>query len=149
MIDIFVYLFATYSDFSAHPKADALARKLSVLGFDDDEIAAALNWLAGLNSARIVEFSCDPRSLRVYCADEQRRLDVECRSFLAFLESAGVVSPAVRELIIERAMQLDDQVVPLAKLKIIVLMVLWSRQTDLEALVVEELLYAADPETRH
>ena len=33
--------------------------------------------------------------------------------------------------------------------KVIVLIVLWSRQTDIEPLIVEELLYADDPETAH
>jgi Smg protein len=149
MIDILVYLFENYQSFSAYPKPDALARKLSAVGFDDEEISVALGWLSGLKNAPVVEFSADSRSLRIYSAEEQRKLGVECLSFIHFIEAAGVISPAIRELIIERGLELDEDTVPLSKFKIIVLIVLWSREQDLEPLIVEELLYDADPELAH
>jgi len=149
MIDILVYLFENYFDLSLHPKPDALARKLNAVGFDKDEISQAIAWLSGLKDARIVEFCGDSRSLRIYTNEEQQKLDSECLGFMRFLEAADVVSPALRELIIERALLLKDITVTLAKFKIIVLMVLWSREQDLEPLIVEELLYDADPELQH
>ncbi len=149
MIDILVYLFENYYDFSSHPKPDALARKLSAIGFEESEISAALAWLAGLKTAPITEFVCDQRSLRVYSGAEQSKLGTDCLSFVAFLEKAEVIGPALRELVIERGMMLEDDPVPLDKFKIIVLMVLWSRTQDLEPLIVEELLYDADPELLH
>ena len=149
MIDILVYLFENYFDFSLHPKPDALARKLNAAGFDKVEISQAIDWLAGLKNVRIVEFSGDPRSLRIYTLEEQHKLDSGCLGFMRFLEAAGVITPALRELIIDRAMLLRDLPVSLAKFKIIVLMVLWSREQDLEPLIVEELLYDADPELQH
>ena len=45
MIDILVYLFENYQDLSTHPKPDALARKLSAIGFEDEDISLALVWL--------------------------------------------------------------------------------------------------------
>lgn len=149
MIDVLVYLFENYYDFTTHPKPEALARKLSAVGFEDDEISVALDWLAGLKSARVAEFASDRRALRIYTEDEQDKLGVDCLNFVVFLELAGVITPALRELIVERGMSLDDDPVPLAKFKIIVLMVLWSREQDLEPLIVEELLYDADPELLH
>jgi len=149
MIDILVYLFENYHDFSSHPKSGDLARKLSALGFESGEISAALDWLTGLNNFPTSEFVCGIRSLRIYSVSEQQKLGVECLSFIIFLESAGLITPALRELIIERGMILEDDPVPLAKFKIIVLMVLWSREQDLEPLIVEELLYEADPERLH
>jgi Smg protein len=149
MIDILVYLFENYYDFTAHPKPDALARKLSAVGFEKGEITVALDWLNGLKAARIAEFSSDRRAVRVYTADEQLKLGVDCLNFVVFLELAGVITPALRELIVERGMSLEDDPVPLPKFKIIVLMVLWSRDQDLEPLIVEELLYDADPERLH
>jgi len=149
MIDVLVYLFENYYDFTTHPKPEALARKLSAVGFEDDEISVALDWLARLKSARVADFASDRRALRIYTEDEQEKLGVDCLNFVVFLELAGVVTPALRELIVERGMSLDDDPVPLAKFKIIVLMVLWSREQDLEPLIVEELLYDADPELLH
>lgn len=149
MIDVLVYLFENYYDFTTHPKPEALARKLSAVGFEDDEISVALDWLSGLKSARVAEFASDRRALRIYTGDEQDKLGVDSLNFVVFLELAGVITPALRELIVERGMSLDDDPVPLAKFKIIVLMVLWSREQDLEPLIVEELLYDADPELLH
>ena len=149
MIDILVYLFENYFDFSLHPKPDALARKLNAVGFDKDEISEAIAWLSGLKDARIVEFSGNPRSLRIYTREEQQKLDSECLGFMCFLEAADVITPALRELIVDRALLLKDFPVTLAKFKVIVLMVLWSREQDLEPLIVEELLYDADLELQH
>ncbi|MFZ4536272.1 DUF494 family protein [Propionivibrio sp.] len=149
MIDILVYLFENYSDFSSHPKPNALARKLSAVGFEKGDISEAIVWLAGLKSARVAEFSTDHRSLRIYLDEEQQKLGTDCLSFIFFLEAAGVITPALRELVVERGLMLEDDPVPLAKFKIIVLMVLWSREQDLEPLIVEELLYDADPELLH
>jgi Smg protein len=149
MIDVLVYLFENFHDFSSHPKADALARKLSVVGFEGKEISTALEWLQGLKSSPKAELGCDDRSLRVYTPGEQLKLGADCLSFVIFLESAGLITPALRELIIERGMVLEDDPIPLAKFKIIVLMVLWSREQGLEPLIVEELLYAAEPERLH
>jgi len=149
MIDILVYLFENYQDLSAHPKPDALARKLSAIGFEDEDISLALVWLNGLKNSRSAEWSCSSLSHRVYTTDEHLKLGAECLSFVVFLENAGVISPHLRELVIEHAMKLDDDPVPLDKFKIITLMVLWSREQDLEPLIVEELLYDGDPELMH
>lgn len=149
MIDILVYLFENYFDFSLHPRPDALARKLNAVGFDKDEISEAIAWLSSLKDARAVEFCDDPRSLRIYSSEEQQKLETDCLGFMHFLEAADVVTPALRELIIEHALALKDFPVSLAKFKIIVLMVLWSRAQDLEPLIVEELLYDAGPELQH
>jgi Smg protein len=149
MIDVLVYLFENYYDFTAQPKPETLARKLSAVGFEQNEISVALDWLHGLKSVRVTEFSSDRRALRIYTESEQEKLGVDCLNFIVFIELAGVITPALRELIVERGMALEDTRVPLSKLKIIVLMVLWSREQDLEPLIVEELLYDTNPELLH
>lgn len=149
MIDILVYLFANYHDFNARPKRKTLKRKLSAVGFKDEAISVALRWLDGLKAAAIVDLPAGHRVLRVYLAREQQKLGLDGLGFIAFLEAADLITPALRELVIERAMMLDDDPVPLAKFKIIVLMVLWSHQQDLEPLVVEELLDAGNSRLLH
>jgi Smg protein len=149
MIDILVYLFANYHDFNARPKTKTLKRKLSAVGFKDEAISVALRWLDGLKGAAIVDLPAGHRALRVYLAREQQKLGLDGLGFIAFLEAADLITPALRELVIERAMMLDDDPVPLAKFKIIVLMVLWSHQQDLEPLVVEELLDAGNARLLH
>ena len=48
MFEVLVYLYETYWRPDACPEHGQLARKLSAVGFENDEIAEALNWLDGL-----------------------------------------------------------------------------------------------------
>ncbi len=138
MIDIFVYLFENYADFPVHPEGDTLLRKLSAEGFDEMEINAALEWLGNLRAGQAASFSS--RSIRIFTEQERDRLGADCLDFLCFLERADVVDAPLRELILERAMELGDNRVSLEYFKVVVLMVLWSREQDLDPLIVEELL---------
>lgn len=150
MFDILVYLFNYYFRAEAYPEPEQLALKLSAAGFEDDDISEALQWLDGLQEIGSVKqpvIAANNDSIRCYAADELVRLDTECRGFLAFLESAGVLNPQTRELILERAMALSSHTVSLSRLKIIVLMVLWNRQQTMDTLILEELLSGS--ETHH
>ncbi|MCX8144769.1 MAG: DUF494 domain-containing protein [Azovibrio sp.] len=138
MIDILVYLFENYSDFSAHPEGEALARKLSALGFDELDISAALDWLAALRQSAPLHFTS--HGLRVFTAAELERFEPGCLDFLIFLERAGVIDAPTRELILDRAADLPEPPIALERFKIIVLMVLWWQTRDLDPLIVEELL---------
>jgi Smg protein len=143
MFDILVYLFENYVHATACPESDQLARKLSAAGFEQDEISEALEWLSGLRNLGTTSpllMTPAPGTIRLYSAEEQTRLDAECRGFLAFLENAGALDAATREIIIERTLALDGFNVSLRRLKVIVLMVLWQRELPLDGLLVDELL---------
>lgn len=145
MFDILVYVFENYLP-DACPEPGALARKLSSVGFEEQEISAALDWLAGLDAAQPeAQFHRLPRAgtHRLFDEFELTRLPAECRGYLAALEQAGAIDTATREMIVERAMAVegaDDAIVALAKFKVIVLMVMWRRQLSLDNLVFEGLL---------
>jgi len=145
MIDILVYLFENYLP-DAYPEPAVLARKLSAAGFEEEEISEALTWLDGLErtEAVLIQVREQGDALRVYDDEEQTRLPLECRGFLAFLEQAGTLAPSLRETVIERALALSDGEVSLSKLKVIVLVVLWRRQHEFDALILEELLSGED-----
>jgi Smg protein len=156
MIDILVYLFENYQP-DACPTPNVLARKLTAAGFEADDISAALNWLEGLSGVEQHPAQpARPGSVRIYDDAECQRLDVEARSFLAFLEQQEAIDSVLRETIIERAMALPGQSVGIDRLKVIVLAVIWRRQHPVDALILEELLAedvdeddaADDPETR-
>jgi Smg protein len=143
VFDVLVYLYENYGALNACPDADALSQKLASAGFEQDEITQALSWLQGLvRSTKEVAALRDPcaDSFRVFAGFETRRLEPEAIGFLAFLEAAGQLSSAQREIVLERALALAESPVPLAKFKVIVLMVLWSQQADIDILILEELL---------
>ncbi|WP_068635654.1 DUF494 family protein [Thauera butanivorans] len=143
MFDILVYLYESYIHADACPESDQLARKLSAAGFEETEIASALEWLAGLQHVARETHPAgapDERSVRIYTEDEQLHLNADCRGFLALMESAGVLDGVHRELIIERALALESVDITLDRLKVIVLMVLWQQEQPIDTLMVDELL---------
>ena len=76
----------------------------------------------------------------IYAKIEVDRLGTKAIGFLSFLEQAGQLTPTQREIVIERALATDETPIDLEMLKVIVLMVLWSQQADIDALLLEELL---------
>ncbi|MGJ7519428.1 DUF494 family protein [Variovorax sp. LT1P1] len=161
MFEVLVFVYENYWRGDACPEPEQLSRKLSAHGFDADEIRAALQWLdelsavtQGLPLERGIDASevtigrrtvaDDVRApsdgaMRIYSAAEQDQLGAECLGFIHFLEAAGVLSGALREIVIERAMATREQPVALDELKIIVLMVHWSSGIEPDALVLDEL----------
>lgn len=145
MFDILVYLFETYYTPDACPKAEVLAHKLADIGFEDDEINEALSWMHGLHESTALHQSFTPshqpqHSLRVYTPHELNNLGHEAAGFIHFLDQSGALTPASREVIIERAQAIDESPVPLEKIKIVALMVLWSQEAEIDHLIFEELL---------
>ena len=116
MFEVLVYLFENYYQAESYPDHSTLSRKLTAAGFENEDISEALDWLNGLNhlSDHPLPAAFDSRaSHRTFVDSEQSKLSIESRGFLMFLESAGVLSPVLREMIIERAMALEDDVVGL------------------------------------
>ncbi len=141
MFDIFVYLFETYYCAEACPEPDRLARKLSAAGFEEDDISDALEWLSGLQQLSAQElWPASATSSRIFDDDEATRLGTDCQGFLLTLEQTSTCTPALREMIIERAMALPELRITLPRFKVICLMVLWSQDQELNGLILEELL---------
>ncbi len=145
MFDILVYLYETYYRPDACPEPVALAKKLSAIGFDDVDISEALVWLGDLTAMAEVEQTLTAASTgtRFYVDEEHDALGTTAIGFIQFLESAKVLTPLQREIVIERALALDEAPVALAKLKVIVLMLLWSQGKEPDALMFDDL-FASD-----
>lgn len=146
MFDILVYLYETYYRPDACPEPAALARKLSAVGFDDVEISEALVWLTDLTemAGGDLEFAASSDGIRFYVDQEYDVLGTAAVGFIQFLESAKVLSPVQREIVIERALVLEESPVGLGKLKIIVLMLLWSQGKEPDALMFDDLFGSDD-----
>jgi Smg protein len=155
MFEVLVYVYENYWRGDACPELPQLERKLSAIGFDAEEIRAALLWLDGLNLAAqstlwldgpaapahddTLAVSQSPGSMRVYSVAEQNHLGADCLGFVSFLESAGVLPPPMREVVLDRAMAVPGEQVALDDLKIIILMVYWSFGEEPDALVLDVL----------
>lgn len=150
MFDVLVYLYETYWRPDACPDHAQLTRKLSAVGFESDEIQEALSWLDGLAAAaQSYVGTQSPQGLRIYSAVEQEHLGEASIGFLSFLESAGVLPPPMREMVIDRASAIPGAPLDLEDLKIIVLMVFWSLGEEPDALILDELFVDEDERLIH
>lgn len=150
MFDVLVYLYENYWRPDACPDHRQLTRKLSAVGFESDEIQEALTWLEGLSSsAQAVQDQGDQRSLRIYTSAERDLLGDESVGFLSFLESAGVLPAALREMVIDRACAVGAGRMDLEEFKIIILMVFWSLGEEPDALVLDELFVDSEDRVIH
>ena len=173
MFEVLVYVYENYWQGDACPELHQLSRKLTAVGFEADEIQAALIWLNGLNIAAqntqadlpgrqenslpdtLAGYAASsfprqsPDSLRVYSVAEQEHLGAQTLGFVSFLESSGVLPPAMREIVIDRAMAAPGDPLALDDLKIIVLMVYWSFGEEPDALVLDELCDDAEFRVAH
>ena len=81
---------------------------------------------------------------------ELDRFDIEAQGFLMFLEQHGVVSAEQRELVIDRAMALDQDDIDLDDLKWVVLMVLFNQPGSEAAFAwMESQIFMDEPEPVH
>ena len=150
MFDVLVYLYENYWRPDACPEHAQLARKLTAVGFESDEIEEALSWLDGLASAATSYVGEQAaQSLRVYSTAEHEHLGEDCIGFVSFLESAGVLPPPMREMVIDRASAIPASPLDLEDLKIIVLMVFWSLGEEPDALILDELFVAEEDRLIH
>ena len=151
MFDILLFLFESYFDIGSYPDHDKLSVKLSAAGFEEDDINQALTWLSGLQQLTRTAYpeSITHSGIRLYTDFEEQRVGPEGLRFLSFWEHNKVITPIEREMIIDRVLALGRKSLSLDKLKLIVLMVLWSQHEDLDPMIIEDLLTPVDASQAH
>ncbi|GAB5605078.1 Smg family protein [Sideroxyarcus sp. TK5] len=142
MFDILLFLFESYFDLGSYPDHDKLSLKLTAAGFEEEDINQALLWLSGLQQLTQAKYpdSINHSGFRLYSDYEQKRISSEALQFLRFWEHNKFISPIEREMIIDRAVALDREGLQLDKVKLIMLMVLWSQHEELDPMLIEDLL---------
>jgi|SRR5215467_35868 len=132
VLDILIYVFDRYmlSEAPEVPERAHLARHLEHAGFTPRNVERALDWLADLafNQDRGVLGGEEAQSgVRVFSDSELARLSTECRGLLLKLERAHILTPAQREIVIERLLALETDEPDTEQLRWVVLMVLSSQ----------------------
>jgi len=145
VFDVLMYLFENYymdDDNPAAPDRESVQQELSKAGFPSPEIERAFLWMEELASDDATPALETERSMRLFSSREMDRLDTECRGFILFLEQMGVLSPASRELVIDRSMALENEDFDLDQLKWVILMVLFNQPGEEAAYAwVEDLVF--------
>ena len=155
-IDVLMYIFSSYidRDDSLPEDRDSIDSDLREAGFEPQEIDKAFDWLDGLAEAEdipVLEQSVN--SIRIYSKREQQRLDSKVQGFLLFLEQSGVLTPELRELVINRIMALDgNSLVDMEEFRWVVMMVLFNSAIDQDENTLmhyEDIVFADQPAIFH
>lgn len=156
VIDVLMYIFSSYADQDEHLPEDGavIDSDLRAAGFRPLEIDKAFAWLYELaETENFPGVSQAPTSARIFAESEVQRLDSKARGFIYFLEQSGVLTPQVREVVINRVMALDDDtIVDIEALKWVVMMVLFNSTDDHDENTLmhyEDIVFADQPAVFH
>lgn len=151
IFDVLMYLFENYmeDEIEILPDSDIIRTELMEAGFEQVEVNKAFDWLESLSLQRPIQSTASP-AFRIFCSEEQEKLDLECRNLLIFLENSGILNSTNREIVIDRAMALENEEISLEKLKWIVLMILLSQpDEELAFSRMEDIVYDLVPTYLH
>ena len=82
--------------------------------------------------------------LRIFTDKEYKKIAADGLGFVLFLEQAKVLTPSEREIIIDRAMALNQNIITIDEIRWVVMMALWNNGKENDYLFVEDALYAKD-----
>ena len=151
IFDVLIYLFENYmeDEIEMLPDSDVIRTELLEAGFESCEVNKAFDWLDSLTLQGTIKPTVAP-AFRIFCAQEIEKLDLECRNLIMFLEQNSILNSASREIVIDRAMALENEDISMEKLKWIVLMVLLSQPDEEIAFSrMEDIVYDLVPAYLH
>ncbi len=156
VIDVLMYIFSSYidSDDTLPEDRESIDADLREAGFQSQEIDKAFDWLDGLALAgNIPALEQSPQGTRFYNDEEQQRMDSSIQGFIHFLEQSGVLTPELRELVVNRIMALEsDAPIDMEEFKWVVMMVLFNNSADQDESTLmhyEDIVFADQPAVFH
>jgi len=154
LLDVFMYLFDNWlvPGGKATGSKRHLKRELEDVGFEEEEIEQALNWLSAIEvqqQAGNEQALQKSKAFRQYLPEELRRISTKARGFLLSLEQSNIIDVSIRENIIERLMDLDVPRVSPAQCKWVTAMVMFSSKGEPPNQIEELLFYEHREEVMH
>lgn len=158
ILDVLLYLFEHVLDDDGAALRDpdalqsgALLAELTDAGFSPAEVHKAFDWLDTLAQSRPTPQPARADGpVRVYAPQEAEKLDLEARGFLLFLEQHGVLDAGQRELVLDRALALEQEQIDLDDLKWVVLLVLFNQPGSEAAYAwMQTQVFGDEPEPVH
>ena len=148
MFDLLVYMFENYLSSKNNLDFANMTLELYDAGYDNKDIESALDWFTELKE--MSEKIPQSRSLklndklRVYTDKEKEKFSFDGLGFILFLEQAHVLNSVEREIIIDRAMALNQNIINIDEVRWIVMMTLWNNGRENDYLFVEDSLYRTE-----
>ena len=159
MLDVLMYIFENYIDDdheqSDSPDVTALTTELGHAGFHEGEITRAFEWLEDLSL--LCEQDDYPHSInnnvsstRIYSDLEKQKISMASIGFLTRLEFYSIITPSVREVILDRTMALESDSIDIDQMKWVAMMVLYNQPgRETNYLWLENLLFELEQDVLH
>jgi len=148
MFDFLVYMFEKYISSKNNLDFANMSLELEAAGFNNKDIESALDWFTELKemSEKIPQSHSLKlnNKLRIYTAKEKEKFSFDGLGFILFLEQAHVLNSVEREIIIDRAMALNQAIINIDEVRWIVMMTLWNNGRENDYLFVEDSLYRTE-----
>ncbi|MDH4449330.1 MAG: DUF494 domain-containing protein [Rhodoferax sp.] len=154
MFDVLAFVYHHFNTLGPRPEPARLQRTLCSAGFDFQSVTQAMEWLCGLDGTTLYPATAPPLagtlpkgtrehgpsalSTRAY-ADAEQALGVACLDYLIFLERAGMVPPALREVVLDRALAVGQFPLSVDNLKLVILVVLKALGHTPDTWLLDEL----------
>lgn len=149
VVDVLMFLFEEYLGDSSETmdERDDMQIRLEEVGFQNQEIDQAFDWLEDLATLREGSdyMPAHTKSIRIFSDIEKNTLDQESIGFLMYLEQSEILTPVTRELVLDRIMALDHAL-DIEQVKWIVMIVLHTHPGEenafawMEGLVFNEVV---------
>ncbi|MBM5573333.1 DUF494 domain-containing protein [Deefgea sp. CFH1-16] len=147
MLEVLAYLFEQFYNADGLPDMSQLAKKLSLAGFEGEDIHDALTWLSELKQIDVAPYKLLDSSefgFRSLHPMELERLSEDAAIFMHSLDATRILSAGERELVLDRLWREPEGEVTVERIKLIVLMVIWQKRDALTNLLIEELLFGRE-----
>jgi Smg protein len=152
MLEVLAYLFEQFYNADGLPDMSQLAKKLSLAGFEGEDIHDALTWLGELKQIDAAPYlALDQMGLayRSLLPLELERFSDDAAEFLFSLDAARILTAGERELVLDRVWREPEGEITCERIKLIVLMVIWQKRDALSNLLIEDLLFGRDGAALH
>jgi Smg protein len=153
MFDLLIYMFENYLSSKNQLDFNSITLELEAAGFDNHEIEKALNWFSELKlMADKIPHNSELKAndkLRIFTESELEKIACDGLGFILFLEQAHVLNSIEREIIIDRAMALSQNIISIDEVRWIVMMTLWNNGRENDYLFVEDALYQTEQLSLH
>ena len=155
LLDVLMYLFENHINdtLQVANSAEYVNEDMISAGFNHRQINEAVQWFDQLydllqNIGKYPDFSIT--GMRIFSQEETNKITSRARGFLQDLSRKGLIDATLREIIIDRAMALDESYVSVSELKWVSLMVLYNQLSHSEELhFLEEIILSEKDIVRH
>ena len=153
MFELLIYMFENYLSSKSYLDFNNISMELEAAGFDNDDIEEAFDWFSQLKAmSDKIPQAIDAKentNLRIFIEKEYKKISSEGLGFILFLEQAKVLNSIEREIIIDRAMALNQNIISIDEVRWVVMIALWNNGKENDYLFVEDALYNKDTLTIH